>query len=234
MLHIYTETPIRESDPITVMRLNGHSTMLPSHLNVHREALRGWNGYTLSLHGVVVLGPPLRPHDDWPCWRLEIGPSDNRELVTIQIHRARAAKTPTAAQAVIEWSPGKQLRTLIEIHGDKWTPGHLDAAGRGLKLLRGMTLQGKKEGDGATWPGGVPEFLEDLWDTIDRYQRATGNRWPKIIGERGKTFRVMMKGHPSERTLRDWLLEAELRPKDIESGKVTQANYSQFVAEKAP
>lgn len=102
------------------------------------------------------------------------------------------------------------------------------AARASVWFREGLSSGGKSDGDGALWPGGVPHFLDDLWTALETLRAATGTAYGHDPASR--EFRSKMRGHPSERTLRDWLREAHLRPRDIASGEVTRTNYSQFVA----
>lgn len=95
----------------------------------------------------------------------------------------------------------------------------------GLKISR----RGKHRGDGATWAGGRSDFLDDLWTTLETLTRESGT--PYGHDPASRRFRSRMRESSSARTMRDWLREkAKVRPRDVKSGAVTRANYSQFVA----
>jgi hypothetical protein len=92
--------------------------------------------------------------------------------------------------------------------------------------------RGRKKGDGAIWPGGAPDFLDDLWTTLEEHQKSTGKVWRIDIRTRG--FRMSMRGKPSERQLYKFLALAKIRRSDVEGGRVTRSNYGQFIAEQGP
>lgn len=99
-------------------------------------------------------------------------------------------------------------------------------------LQAAIRQRGKKEGDGTTWPGGIDDFLDDLWTTLEKRQESTGKPWGHDPTERA--FRLEMRNTTSDRTVRDWLKDAGLRPQHIKSGAVTRANYPQFVSKQGP
>jgi len=204
-----------------------------------------------------VFGRALKPTDDrsaYPLavrWALTIAqdpaqPAWNPEsggtvLVNGQFdvaaYCARAYHPSSPIFARVEWRPGwKHAERCPVDPTDDGRAHDRTAAVRGLKLLerlRGVpaiTMQGKKPGDGALWTG-LPDFLDDLWSTIERHRKATGRRFPLITGKRGNTFRKMMRGGPGERTLGEWLGRAGLRPQEIEAGKITRENYARLFAE---
>jgi hypothetical protein len=193
-------------------------------ISLTEDGVKAWNGYSFNLIGIR-----------WEATPEFLGLLQNWEddlLLDVRYMRAQWQQSALYAEYVASEREGEDLRVggfLLD-----YSSQEQDRALAGLKLLKDSPVsgRGKKLGDGQTWPGGLDEFLTDLWDTIDRYTEGTGRPWLKITGEVGGKFRTMMKGHPAERTLRDWLKAAGLRPQDVESGKVTRANYSQFVAEQ--
>lgn len=103
-----------------------------------------------------------------------------------------------------------------------------DAQAALIRFCERLGSQGKRKGDGATWAGGLPHFLDDLWTALEKLTTETST--PYGHDPTSKQFRSKMREWPfSEWTMRDWLRNAGLRPKDITSGRVTRANYSQFV-----
>lgn len=110
----------------------------------------------------------------------------------------------------------------------------LEPVRKALRVVAGLqsATTGRSTGDGATWEGGVPHFLEDLWQTLEEKQRATGTRYGIDITQRA--FLGAMKGSPSRPTLYKWLKEAKLRAQDIKSGRVSRSNYEEFVRQKSP
>jgi len=236
---ILSRGPIRAADPITTLLVEGRRASWP--LGVKADTLRGWDGYELNLFGCAV-APTEEP--GWPQWVLSVGDKD----VAIQIWRLRAHLPNAAAFAELRWpadvgvwpaAVGVSKRIHLAAGWEGLTPAEQDRAVTGaagaMRAIHGLVSQrGKKAGDGQLWPGGPEEFLEDLWAAVERHTASTGRRRPKITGTRGESFRAMMQRRPAERTLRDWLGKVGLRPRDVESGKVTRANYSQFVAEQRP
>lgn len=214
---------------------------LRSTMELDEAIARAWDGYSLEVFALLV--PDGLPGAEgrllWTMnWRDE-GLTPSRALPVRQW--ARFGDAPIRAELL--WLPADKPRQTISGDVQNASDSDLRRARAGVRLLQLTSLLdtvggvlnrggGRKKGDGATWRGGIPDFLEDLWDTIDRYRDKTGRSLPVITGKSGTTFRTMMREHPSERTLRDWLADASLRPQDIEQGKVTRANYSQFVAEQ--
>ena len=210
-------------------------------MDVKTASLACWNGYELDLVGCTV---PLTEEPVWPQWVASV----DGKKVAIQIWRLRAHRPNAAAFAELRWPAVDGLcppvvgvsKTIHLAAGwEGLTPAEQDGAAasatRAMRAIHGLISQrGKKRGDGQLWPAGPEEFLEDLWAAVERYTASTGRRRPKITGTRGESFRTMMQRRPAERTLRDWLGKVGLRPRDVESGKVTRANYSQFVAEQRP
>jgi hypothetical protein len=93
------------------------------------------------------------------------------------------------------------------------------------RLIRGG---GKKQGDGATWAGGTPDFLDDLWTTLETLIRATGT--PYGHDPTSRQFRSKMReATPAANTVRTWLGKVGLLPKHIKGGIVTRANYREFI-----
>ncbi len=103
---------------------------------------------------------------------------------------------------------------------------------RATKLAGGMAIstRGKRAHDGATWPGGAPDFLEDLWTTLEGLQRCTG----KIYGHdiMSRSFLQAMRGKPSARLLYKFLQLARIRRADVKGCRVSRSNYVQFIAEQ--
>jgi len=161
------------------------------------------------------------------------------ELVdgTLYVAITRQLVHPTGSKTIgrLDWS--EDGTAVCSIRGVQLQDGRFEdlrAVWNAMRFIGGLKLvtRGRKTGDGATWPAGVEHFLDDLWTTLEKRQKSTGKLWGHDILSRD--FRTSMEGHPSERTLRDWLRDAGLRVQDVESGKVNRENYSQFVAERGP
>lgn len=137
------------------------------------------------------------------------------------------------------WSPldgGGHVEERIEgfnIHAPGFKFKELGGAFKALRALAQVKVTGgKKGGDGATWAGGIPDFLEDLWTTLEHVQQATGKRFGIDIMSR--QFREKMRSHPSTGTLYAWLKEAKISRKDVEGCRVERSNYAEFVGRIAP
>ncbi len=157
--------------------------------------------------------------------------------VTVEIHRFRAYLPDAHAFAQIQWPTevGVSKRIHLVEGWESLSRAEQDSAALGaagaMRAIEGLlSRQGKQTGDGATWPGGLPDFLDDLWTTLEKRQTSTGKPWGHDPTERA--FRFDMRNTAAPRTVRTWLTKAKLRPKDIKSGAVNRANYRQFVAEK--
>jgi hypothetical protein len=129
------------------------------------------------------------------------------------------------------WYEGQRVADTIE-QARPATPDDHRRAADALTALERFTeriaVRGKHRGDGATWAGGDPDFLDDLWTTLEMRTAATGTSFGHDPASR--LFRTNMREHPGERVLRTWLTRNKLRVTDIKAGKVTRANYVQFVA----
>lgn len=86
--------------------------------------------------------------------------------------------------------------------------------------------RGKRKGDGAFYPGGLPEFLDDFWNTLEVAQKIVGRLWGIDVTERW--FLQKMRQQPGESVLRKMLRQAGLTPTQIKSGKINRSNYIQF------
>jgi len=130
------------------------------------------------------------------------------------------------------------MRESVVSYGDvrtEWDGKQLSAkllrAWRGVEILREMGAEhggGKRDGDGATWAGGTPDFLDDLWTTLEKLVQETGTPYdhdPTSRQFRGK----MRQATPSPNTVREQLKLAGLRPRDVKSGAVRRENYAEFV-----
>jgi hypothetical protein len=211
-----------------------------------------YRGYRFDLFGRVIW--PSEDTSVYPLpvrWRLTIQQDREQPLnpkggsrvylngrIDIATYCTRAYHPNSPIFAQVEWRPGwKHAQRGTIDPTDDGTPHDPTAALRGLELLerlRGdpsVRMQGKKPGDGALWPGKIPDFLDDLWSTLERYKEATGRKYPLITGKRGDTFRRMMRGAPSERTLGEWLGKAGLRAQDIESRRITRESYARLFSE---
>jgi hypothetical protein len=194
---------------------------------------KNYRNYTFEVFGRQIKSPEeAQQCPSEAVWRM----TAKAGTLELAVWQAFAIHKSATVYGCADWRPGWEE---IGYGYGGVTPGEKNDtsfADHGLRLLRNIPTdrRGRKKGDGRTWPGGEEDFLDDLWSTVERHATITGRRWPEITGKRGNAFRTMMRGCPSERTLRDWLSDAGLRPRDIEAGKVTRANYSQFVAERQP
>jgi len=129
----------------------------------------------------------------------------------------------------IRWESHGGKATLVGVNLDRPVEV-LEPVRKAMRVITGLKIstRGKRPGDGSTWAGEVPHFLDDLWTTLEILTAASNTRFGHDPTSR--LFRSQMREHPSERTLRDWLGKAGLRPRDIKSGKISRANYPQFVA----
>ncbi len=170
-------------------------------------------------------------------WRMRIEDDpalDGPGVLELAVWRARVIHHESPVIGRADWRPGWPRVKHSHDGIDPTVNNDTRRADDGLKLLRDIPLshRGKREGDGQLWPGGVPDFLDDLWSTIEKWQAQTGKRWGFKVASR--EFRHGMREHPSRGAMYAWLGKAELRPQDIESGQVTRANYAEFVGRRAP
>jgi hypothetical protein len=133
------------------------------------------------------------------------------------------------AYGEIRYTEGGANFSLTRIDPDR-PLRDLEPVRRALRVAFALEVstRGKKQGDGATWAGGNVDFLDDLWTTLETLVKETGR--PFGHDPASRLFRSKMREHPGERVLRTWLGNNGLRPKDVKAGKVTRANYVQFVA----
>lgn len=201
--------------------------------------LRPLQGFEFFAVGFPVTGlPPDEPAQLWQMERREWRGVVHPEL-TLNIVRMSITWPDSPICFERQWLTGQQVLDQPRLIRGGATPTDYHRLADAYQALIRFTENlkpraGRQKGDGSNWPGGIPDFLADLWDTADRYAAKTGRPWPKITGNSGQPFRAMMRGCPADRTLRDWLSKAELRAQDIESGKVTRANSPPFVAEQTP
>jgi len=200
------------------------------------KILRPLQGFEFFAIGYEV---PTAFDEPSQLWDFEARECQGIKYPPLTLRVLRMSVTWPDAPICIErqWFADHQVVDLPQVVRGGATPADYHRLADAYQALISFTEnisrgRGKKSGDGALWPGGVPEFLDDLWDTIDRYTKRTGRPWVKLTGKGGDSFRSMMKRHPSSRSLSTYLAKAHLRAQDIESGKVTRANYRQFVAEQ--
>jgi hypothetical protein len=145
--------------------------------------------------------------------------------ITSQVVRCEGIET----NGVIQYTQGRAADVLIRLDLDR-PPEDLGPVQKALAVAVGLKVstQGKKKGDGATWAGGRDDFLDDLWTTLEKLTAATGRRYDHDPVSR--QFLSKMREHPSDKTVRKWLKKVGLRPQDIKAGRVTRANYVEFVS----
>src|SRR5687768_2586080 len=119
LIHIWTEAPIRESDPHTALRIDGHPRF--TRLLVPNDQLKGWDGYHLDIQGTEV--GDLQEGAPWWQFDLQDGP------LTIELRAVGAAKTPAPMMALIRWEPGAEVSPSIQVTSADWVDGDLLAAG---------------------------------------------------------------------------------------------------------
>jgi hypothetical protein len=167
-IRLYSDGPIRESDPVINLFADGGPSRLC--FKLPPSEMRGWGGYSLDMLGEFV----PEPADSAPSWWFDgdgIG-------FCIEIRRAVAWHPPAPMVGVVQWDPGSRIRHSIEVTSNQWDGDDLKAAGRALKLLTAtLGRKGKKLGDGARHHGDAA-LLAELNEAITHVQRSTGRANP--------------------------------------------------------
>jgi hypothetical protein len=143
----------------------------------------------------------------------------------------------SALWARLEWPNGGRNTGYWALSGVPFTgsrpPQHVvEETLRALRtacdiLAAGPPSRGRHEGAGALWPGGLDDFLNDLWTTLEMLTGAAGT--PFGHDPAAKRFRDAMRERPGETVLRQWMRKAGIKCQEVKAGKVTRANYAQFV-----
>lgn len=158
-IKIWTDEPIRESDPTTTLRVEGHPRI--EGLVAPSAQLKGWNGYMLTIWGVVVPAPP-GPSDEWPGWQFELGGEQDGLTLTVRAHAQAAYRPGLRLSAMVRWSAKRGLVKSLEVLSDDWDKNDLKRAAYALKRLHGRVRQrGRDEGDGSRWLSDA-EALRDI------------------------------------------------------------------------
>jgi hypothetical protein len=212
-----------EPDILRYLLVDGRTWQIPNirqRPQLHRACI--W----IDANGETAVGAPYP--DDFPALCAE-----NRVLrfVSIAVFIARVHHVESNVFAERRWHPFLGRRSAIggleKPHNEK----EIRRASKDFRLFNQPNFSakgGRRAGDGATWAGGLEDFLLDLWMTLETLTRESGT--PYGHDPTSRPFRTKMREHPGDRTIRDWLRKAGLRPGDIKSGAVTRANYPQFVA----
>lgn len=201
-----------------------------------RGPIDRFRGYSLELYGIPIKGD--HPNPSPRQWRLQYESETWSSTHTIAMYRERirhGTSNLTAEGLMLPAGDRWHYRAGIFGWGLPYTTSDVQKAHHGLALLGLLSeveasRRGKHIGDGATWPGGVPDFLDDLWATLEKRQKSTSTPWGH--NPTSREFRAAMRNTAAPRTMSDWLVKAGLRPQDIKSGAVTRSNYPQFVAKK--
>lgn len=243
---IFTPDPIDARQPITPTALVAGS---PAHIEAlgiptrgggaqdlaeidgyAGQDIAGLDGYKIEFFGRLLNSLPA---NGGPAWTLVL--DDGSPQIVVELWQMRALIPGASCFAESTWNPVNGQHHSIHFTGDAWPDTDVIAAKRGLEWPREfkkMSRRGKNVGDGATWPGGIEEFLDDLWTTLEKRQKSTGKPWGHDPTTR--PFRLDMRNLAAPRTVSGWLAKAGLRPQDIKSGAVTRSNYSQFVVKRRP
>lgn len=184
----------------------------------------------------------------WPTGRLRLlgndaGPSPPRTdssypmigmhgwAGAVAVHRAWLIVPSGRVLAWARWTVQADGRTQLQrdceptMYDD--VEADYQAAVRAMIWFReGLSSRGRQSGDGALWPGGDDDFLDDLWTTLETLTRESGT--PYGHDPTSKLFRTRMREGPSDSPLRRMLRRVGLRPSDLKSGRVTRANFRQF------
>ncbi len=220
---VYIEQPL----------FTGTSTRVTVGILAPQATMAEWEGYHLDLFGLRV--PDKTAAGPAPTFLLR-NDRTGRIITCVQLWRQRARYQRSRLYAEVLWRPGfDEAEAGIRGGNPPYRGEERQHAERGIMLLRHSPLvgqRGKKEGDGQLWPGGVRDFLDDLWSTIEKWQNATGKQWGFRVASRA--FHERMQEHPSRSAMYDWLEKAKIRPQHVESGQVTRSNYVEFVGRTAP
>ncbi len=196
---------------------------------IPEAAAAKWEGYRFDLFGLRV--PNKVAAGTAPTFLLR-NDHTGGILTCVQLWQQRARYQHSRLYAEVLWRPGfDEAEPGIRGGNPPYRDEERQHAERGIVLLRHLPIvsqRGKKRGDGATWPGGLPDFLDDLWTTLEKRQESTGTSWGHDPTSRA--FRLDMRNIAAPRTVSAWLAKAGLRPQDIKSGTATRSNYRQFVA----
>lgn len=202
-------------------RAIGWASMLLAERPLTITGASGWPAGWLTLVGALVDAIPA--DRDRPYFGVG-GPFLEGYLGTILIHDGRG-------QVSVKWPVGPvgSLSTDIKLSSVVWTDTDIRAATRAARWLESLPRQGRgrRPGSGSLWPGGDDDFLDDLWTTLETLTKATGTQFGH--DPVSKLFRSKMREQPAGRTMRTRLADVGLQADAIKSGRVTRANYRQFV-----
>jgi len=189
-IRIWTERPIREADPTTMLRVEGHPEI--GTLRVPASELDGWDSHLLILEGFQVKVPA----EGAPWWHFEAesGP------LTIELRSAIARRSHSPVWPRALWAPGQETEASIVITGTRWTTKDLKAAGTALRRLQGRISRGGRLAD---WPDETV-FREKVEPVVRALQATCGKATRNEAAEKLGISSDWLKDLTHDLTGLDW------------------------------